>query len=224
MTTALVAVSALVVSGCGLHGSSQAALVKAPAHTPGRTLAAGPLAVGATRPAHVRLDMSHAIGSGMACDSAPNTLPLAQRAHDDRAAVIARVVAIGAPVWNTLDGKRPTQAQADAMFNPPGLSVFTPFELSVVRVLSRSPVVALVAGADVTGFVRGGTTPFGDRFSGCFSVPAVPLGSTAVVFFGTEIDTGALSPAGLHRPEVREFDPIHGGVATTALQGPQPVP
>ena len=216
-----------LLTGCGLHGVNSAATAArvAPRPTATPTASAAPMALspGATKPMHEHRDMSRPLNSSMECDYASATPSLASEAKVAHGAVIARVLAIGAPVWNTPDGRRPTQAQADAILDPPGLAVFTPFRLQVIRVLSTAPVVGLTAGMTVTGYVRGGTTPFGDRFSGCFPVPSVPIGSTAVVFLGTEIDTGTVATAGMYRPEVWEFDPISGHSARTRT-GVQAVP
>ena len=216
-----------LLTGCGLHGVNSAATAAkvAPRPTATPTASAAPIALspGATTPIHEQRDMSRPLNSFAVCDYASATPSLASEVKTAPGAVIARVLAIGAPVWNTPDGRRPTQAQADAILDPPGLAVFTPLRLQVIRVLSTAPVVGLAPGVTVTGYVRGGTTPFGDRFGGCFPVPSVPVGSTAVVFLGTEIDTGTVATAGMHRPQIFECDPITGTRAQTRA-GLQPVP
>jgi hypothetical protein len=218
-----VAIIALGTSACGAARSTtmSAARDGASAQTPAATAAGTPLPRTSAVPAHIRLDFSKPQVTTNECDYG-RPQPLAQLVQGAQAAIVAQVVAIGGPAWNSPDGTRPTQQQVDAMPVTVAPALYTPYQLRVSRVL-HSTVPGLAQGITVTGYLLGGSDAFGDHYTGCVPTPQVAPGDTAVVFLGVEIDTGKWSPSGLHRPTVWEFDPIHNDQAMT-MTGPQPVP
>jgi hypothetical protein len=183
----------LLVVGCGAQPSNPAAI-----GTPS-SLAAGKAGGGRFHP-----DMSRPLGHGGYCDPSyplPTVRQLVgtvgKNIGNARTALLVRVVRMGAPRWNTPDGHRPTQAQADAMVDRLDItpSIYTPLTLSILR---------LYAGVSVSGelaaFAETGRIGLDEDFSCGFGSPhtlqirdgpaVVAVGATYVAFLAKELVTG----------------------------------
>jgi hypothetical protein len=229
-----VAVAATALAACGESGDAR--LSAAPVQSPAPATAAAPmagslLAGAASHPAGGRIDMSRPVRQTMQCDYSARGVPtlagelqsVSPDGHPYRAAALVAVVSIGAAVWNTPDGGRPAQAAVDAdPLHPPTL--YTPYTFTVQRVVAAG--AGLSAGQTVTGYVWGGTTPFGDSVQSCLGQPTVaPVhpGWSAVVIFGGELAGGSTSAGRLQRPVVSVFDIVRGNAVVT-YRGIEPIP
>ncbi|HXA30224.1 MAG TPA: hypothetical protein VN193_15920 [Candidatus Angelobacter sp.] len=199
------------LAGCGVA-----------AHAAGATVPAA----GATSPArtglfHAHLQMSAPIHGSVCGDPPPGAPPptlageLQAVRPDDafhRAAAVATVVSAGPGIWNSPDGHRWTQAEIDAgTAVDPG--VFTPYVLRIRRLLQGTR--SLTVDQTITGYVAGGSTPFGDSIfvcsDGLVATPPPQPGSTVVVVFGSNFDTP--SQAGpLRHPAITVLLPAPSGL------------
>jgi hypothetical protein len=179
-------------------------------------------------PAPNQLDMSRPLHRSSICQRREITLREAIResgpaveAQYGRAAVIATVLSVGAPRWNSPDGHRWTTAELDSR---PGLvpEIYRPLSLQVQRLLS--PANGVSAGQTITAYLHGGVSSTGDvDIDHCVAVLDPQAGMSAVVFLGLEFLTDQGGAAPLRSPTVGEFDPIRDGQVQTFF-GPQAIP
>lgn len=120
-----------------------------------------------------------------------------------RAAAVVQVTSVGAARWNTSDGHRWTQAEADtAAASSPSVEayIYTPYTVSVVHPLRGG----LAAGSTIVGFLRGGTVGQ-DKINLSCSVAQPSVGGEYVVFFGSELTTAAMGATPLSQPVITTF-------------------
>jgi len=120
-----------------------------------------------------------------------------------RAAALVQVTSVGAARWNTSDGHRWTQAEADsAAIASPSVEayIYTPYTVTVVQPLRGG----LAAGSTIVGFLRGGTVGQ-DKINLSCSVAQPTVGGEYVVFFGSELTTAAMGAAPLSQPVITTF-------------------
>lgn len=140
------------------------------------------------------------------------------------AVALITVVALRAVRWNTSDGARPTQAQADAMADQPGL--FTPLDIDVTHVYAGSTLPEHLTtyaeegsiGADhvsTCGF------PLSSELRAQVDDSVVSPGLQYVAVFGDELLGGRNTPPSAL--VVTDLFPVHGSVVTD-LAGPEPLP
>jgi len=129
-----------------------------------------------------------------------------------RAAAVVRVTSVGAARWNTSDGHRWTQAEADgAAAASPSVEayIYTPYTVTVVQPLRGG----LAAGSTVVGFLRGGTVGR-DKINLSCSAAQPTVGGEYVVFFGSELTTAAMGAAPLSQPVITTFLRYDAGADT----------
>jgi hypothetical protein len=225
----LAAAGALSACGAAAEQSappppSLASAAQAPSNpggqTPGRLLghpptgqAAGPLPI----------DLSQPLKTQATCGDWPRSGPptlqqsLSEVAPDSArfrtAAIVTVLSSAGAPIYNTPDGARWTQAWLNARHTP---DIYTPYAFTVQRPLAPG----LTAGQRITGYVEGGTMPNGDEMKSCTGQPSVAgpaAGSQAVVIFGGSVPDLSIGPT------VTLFDVVEGSSVVT-YRGREPIP
>lgn len=215
---------ALLVSACGVHVSPHADNRSADTAPSAAPSLAGDRP--AAQPGSAGLDFNQPIASTGECSYARvyalhdylSHMALTTSDPDQvgRAAAVVQVTAIGAARWNTPDGHRWTQAEADAATaaNPPvEPSIYTPYTVKVLQSLRGG----LSAGTTIVGFVRGGTVGQ-DRIDLSCSVSQPVVGGQYVAFFGSELTTGQMGAAPLQQPVITTF--LGYGPNTDVVQTP----
>ena len=149
---------------------------------------------------------------------------------NSRTALLARVVGIGMPRWNTPDGHRPTQAQADAMVDQLDLtpSIYTPLTLSVLRAYAGVSV-----SGELTAFAETGRIGLDEDFSCGFGSPRslqiregpspVTVGGTYVALLAKELLTGR-NDGQLEMPIIDNLFVVQGDRAIGLDGKPEPLP
>ena len=120
-----------------------------------------------------------------------------------RAAAVVQVTAVGSARWNTSDGHRWTQAEADsAAAATPSVEayIYTPYTVRVVKPLRGE----LPAGSTIVGFVRGGSVGQ-DKIDLSCSVAQPIVGNEYVAFFGSELTTAQMGATPLQQPVITTF-------------------
>jgi hypothetical protein len=198
----------LALIGCSTLGGRESAPV-----TP------APMAVPASDRYHP--DMSKMYGLRNSCEGL--YAPMSQIVSwvgtpaNGRVAALVRVIEMGAPRWNTRDGRRPTQAEADAMVNDRNdmPRIFRPLTLAVDRVLAGEPL-----SGRIVGFAEGGKIGKDEMNSCGFGSPVrfqiretniiVTVGESYLAILGNEMLTGrATGP--LHEPVINDLYLIREG-------------
>jgi hypothetical protein len=216
----------LLLSACGIRSPQQATRV----HGAGDTAPSPSPSIAADRPvpgaARSGFNFNQAIAYTGEC-SYPHTYAL----HDylshmgltttdpgqvGRASAVVQVTSVGAARWNTSDGHRWTQTEADsAAAATPSVDayIYTPYTVTVVQPLRGS----LAAGATIVGFLRGGTVGQ-DKINLSCSVAQPTVGGEYVVFFGSELTTAAMGAAPLQQPVITNF--LQYAESTDTVQTP----
>jgi uncharacterized protein YceK len=144
-------------------------------------------------PVYYEWDTSHAWHSTVVCDVPPGQRSVSTELAGSRAAVIATVVGVGTPVWNTPDGSRPTQAYLHSLVHPhqvngawpPQPAIYTPLRLRVQRSVHSQ------VATNLTAYIEGGVIG-NDRLTGCGTTAPLGLRSTPyLILFGPELVSGA---------------------------------
>jgi hypothetical protein len=103
-------------------------------------------------------DMSKGFGGAETCDFVTPT-PTVQKFIDDvdrpNSAVLARVVDIGRPRWNTQSGNQPSQAESDRMVETQNIepSIYTPVTFEILRLYRGAPIDDRKTGLALSGRV-----------------------------------------------------------------------
>lgn len=170
------------------------------------------------KPVKPHFDMSHPIGG--ACEDSIVSLPPKVREEvqgltSPSQAILVRITAIDRPVWNTADGHRPTQAEADDP-NKPDPVTLTPFHFSIIKSYSGQ------ASSDpAISYLQGGRIGE-DWFSWCTFVGGnhqPQPGDTAVVIVGGSVSAGA----GTH-PSISDLFRVDGSRVYNIDGSLEPVP
>ena len=148
---------------------------------------------------------------------------------DGRAAAIVEVLAIGKPRWDTPDGHRPTQAQADAEIDRSNgnrvTSIYTPIEVNVVRVYKG------VLPKRLTLYAEGGSLG-NDAVTSCSFGPGLRIressarvgrGRQYLAILGNELVSDR-SDGPVTHPVIVNFFEVHGTMAVGFDGRLQPLP
>jgi len=180
-------------------------------------------------PGAQRIDLSQPVKTQATCGDWPSSGPptlqqyLSEVAPSSglyRTAAIATVAsAPGAPVYNSPDGKRWTQAWIAAGHSP---DIYTPYQFTVQRPLTSG----LATGQKITGYVEGGAMANGDSVTSCSGQPSVAnptTGRQALVIFGGNMKDSAGGPTvGLF--DVCSLAPCTKGTSVVTQRGQEPAP
>lgn len=205
---AAAAVLLFALVGCGnLHGGA-AIPPKVPSTASSRPHVA-PVAVRHTS----LLNFAGPIHTSVNCDYAnyAGTLTLSGVLGKDRAAAIVTLDGSGTPRWNTADGHRWTQAEANAAVSPtfePWL--YTPWRMHVTGAALRGQVPHVI-----TGYLQGGTLGT-DVVGGCHPTAVAVAGHSYLAVFGGELTTG-LAAGAVQAPildDLMSYDPATHVVQT----------
>jgi hypothetical protein len=207
------AVAALMTVACGVvHGAPAAAKPTAPPSAAGRSTpeATGfPLTstIDLTRPVHQTIDVDCARWAG------PPNLSLAVP-KTARAVAIVTIDARQAVRWGTVDGKRPTQAEAIAAAAQ-GLAqpmLWTGWSMHL-----SGPVLRGNVPATLTAYVQGGALVQDEiRIGSCLHSPLV-AGGTYLAVFGDEVD--GQTATGIHAPKLWDLMAYDPPSATVTAPG-----
>ena len=183
-----------LVCGCAPTTQPLASTVVA---TPTASSQPGPQDV---TPGYIHWDMSvpvHMVGS---CDFPRSTLR--QTLQGATSAAIVTVTGSGLARWNTLDGRRPTQAAVDALQHPIRVdgvwpvqpSIYTPYTMTVERPLRGK----LSANASTSVFVESGMVAYVDAAGkpqrdevdyACARFGPAAIGKTFLIVLGWDLTT-----------------------------------
>lgn len=228
-STCLAFAGAAMLTACGAVARIPEA--QSAAHAPATPLSSPTLSPGAYvgRPSAMpaprpHVDLSHpGYGTFATCGDYPqNYQPptIAQDIADPsravRVAALVTIDSVKAPIYNTPDGQRWTQAWYDAGHD---LDIYTPYVVTVNRVLSGGGVTA---GQRLTVYDEGGRMPNGDMVrTSCEAQPT--LGDPQP---GVQAVMGLSGPIpGLSTgPTVTLFDVVRDGQVVVAYGSPQPIP
>jgi hypothetical protein len=195
-------------------------------------------AVGTPRAGSVpHRDMARDVKQLNSCDYAypPPTLRqmVATVGRDEgfaRAAVLVRVLGVGAPRWNTQDGRLPSQAQADAMTDRLGLQpdIFRPIALDVLHVYAGAAVAGPLTAFAETGKIgeyENNSCAFGSSTTLQIrdGPDVVSVGGTYVAFLGHELTTGS-SGGPLAQPVIQDVYVVRSDAVIDLAGSPEPLP
>jgi hypothetical protein len=192
---------ALIVAGCGtLHDGAAMppkAASAAPAtgsRTVGSPMGVSPHAImlNFTRPINISLDCEYAGYAG--------TLTISGLLGKHRAAAIVTIDGSGTPRWNSRDGHRWTQAEANAVS-----STFQPWLYTPWRMHVTGPVLRGQVPPALTGYLQGGKLG-ADVVGGCGPTAAPVEGKSYLAVFGTELTTGVADGA-VQAPVIADLMP-----------------
>jgi len=179
-------------------------------------------------------DMSEAYRHSSTCDvlyePVRRIIGWVGRPAGGRAAALVRILAIGKPRWNTPDGVRPTQTEADAMVaeRDDGPSIFRPVTLSIERVLSGSASAGTIVALAESGTIGR------DEVSSCaFGSPArltiregpavATVGQRYVAILGNEPLTGR-TDGPLDMPVIDDLFVVRGNRVVGLNEISEPLP
>ena len=180
--------------------------------------------------------MSQPLGHGSTCDYGlkfPTVRELlggvGKNVGNPRTAALARVVRIDGPRWNTPDGGRPTQAQADAMIDRLDTpSIYTPVTMQLLRVYAGVSV-----SGELTVFAETGRIGLDQNSSCAFGSPGtlriregpatVTVGGTYVALLARELLTGR-NQGPLEMPIIDDLFVVQGSSVIGLDEKPEPLP
>lgn len=177
--------AAAALGGCGAVAGGPAG------PQPGANAGQGSTAEQPAGPLHSTFDFSRPINIVAQCDPPlyAGELTVAGLLGNVRGAAVVTLDAPGAARWNSSDGHRWTQAEADAAvtaahgrFSP---SLFTPWRLHV-----SGPVLRGTVPSSITAYALGGKLG-ADRISMACTTVAPVAGQTYLAEFGGELTTAA---------------------------------